>query len=78
MVIEVRCESAARCLEVDLARASVVGVADEQTDVADDRRLVGEIVEVALDAVGGARAGELGLALDGLRQALDVGGELGA
>jgi hypothetical protein len=39
-------QTGACCFEVDVGSAGVVGVADEAVDVADDRRLGGEVADV--------------------------------
>jgi hypothetical protein len=43
---DARGEAGARSLEVDVGGARVVGVADEQVDVSNDRGLVGEVANV--------------------------------
>jgi len=69
---ESRQEAGAACFEMDVARAGIVGVAHQQIDIPDDRRLVGEIAnirrEVVVAAVG---ARELDCPLGARSQTLD-------
>jgi len=75
-----RRESVALCLEMDVARARIVGVAHQEIDIANDRRLVRQIADIGREIVIRSRrvlaievvlTEELDGALGASREALD-------